>query len=158
VEYDITTPIILAAGGSFNMFGLILSVDATLMDYTETSFENASGLAADYIAQQNKSISNNLRTVVNPNFGIEYTIPKSNVRLRGGYFIQKSPYKDDPTSFDKKYYTGGVGLLLGANLTIELAYLHGSWSTFGDNYDYNVSRTYQDLTVDHFGLSFHYRL
>ncbi len=153
IEYDITSPMVLSVGGSINLMGLILSADVTMEDYSEMKFssENIS------FAEENQAIKTNMRATVNPNFGAEYTFADMGLRLRAGYFYEQSPYKNDPTSYNRKYYTYGAGFLVEDNISIDAAFVMGSWKTIGDNYGYELSRTYQDVTMTKLVLSFSYR-
>ncbi len=157
MEYDITTPFVFSGGGSINIAGVIASADISFTDYTETQFSNASGINVQDIAYLNKSIKEALRSTLNYNLGAEYILTDTGLRLRGGYFIQQSPYKDDPTTFDKKFLTFGLGFLVDDNLSIDFAYMHGWWKDYGDNYGTNLSRTYQEIKVNRFSASFSYR-
>lgn len=153
IEYDITSPMVLSLGGSCNIMGLILSADATITDYTQMSFSSA-----DFsFAEENQAVKTDMRATVNPNFGAEYTFADMGLRLRAGYFYEQSPYKNDPTSYNRKYYTYGAGFLVEDNISIDAAFVMGSWKTIGDNYGYELSRTYQDVTMTKLVLSFSYR-
>lgn len=157
VEYDIITPFELGAGFSFNTAGLIFSTEATLIDYSQMEFSNAAGLSVQYVAGLNKDINELLGSVININAGMEYTIPSFGLRVRGGFILQPSAYKNDPSDFDKKYFTAGIGFLTDQTIGIDIGYAHGWWKTFGDNYSSNVSRTYQDITTDRVMLGMTYR-
>jgi len=98
-----------------------------------------------------------LRSVINYNFGIEYTVPNIGLRLRTGYFVQPSAYQDDPSEFDRKYFTAGFGFLADETVGIDVAYAYGWWKDFGDNYGSNVSRTFQDVTTRQFIVTGIYR-
>ncbi len=157
VQYDIVTPFELGAGFSVNVASLILSGQATIIDYSQLKFDNADGLSTQYIASQNKNIKDLLKSVINYNVGAEYTFPVIGIRLRAGYFVQPSAYQGDPSSFDRQYVTGGIGYLAGGSVAIDLGYAHGWWSTYGDNYGTDLSRTYQDIKNDQLILSMTYR-
>ena len=157
VKYDIVTPFELAGGFSVNLQGLILSGQATMIDYSQTEFRNPDGLSTSYVASINKDIKDLLRAVVNLNAGIEYTIPDVGVRLRGGFIYQPSPYQGDPSQYDRKYFTVGIGFRADQTVGIDVAYAHGWWKNYGDNYGYNVSRTYQDISKDKIMLGMTYR-
>jgi hypothetical protein len=157
VQYDIVTPFEIGAGFSFNLKGLILSAQGTLIDYSQLKFENPDGIDAVTIADLNKSIKNDLTAVVNYNFGAEYTIPTMGLRVRAGYFVQPSAYKGDPATFDKKYFTAGLGFLADETIGLDLAFAHGWYSDIGDNYGSNLSRTTQDIKENHFILTGTYR-
>ncbi len=161
VQYDIVTPFELGAGLSFNIKGLILSADGTLIDYSQLKFDNYSdGTSNDlsqYFTGVNKNIKSNLTAVFNYNLGAEYTLRDLGLRIRAGFFVQPSPYKGDPSSFDKKYFTVGAGILTDETIGLDLAYAHGWYKDIGDNYSSNVSRTEQSITENHFILSGTYR-
>jgi long-subunit fatty acid transport protein len=79
------------------------------------------------------------------------------LRVRAGYLRQPSAYKDDPSSYDRNYVTGGLGFLADEAVDFDIAYAHGWWSDYGDNYGTNVSRTDQKITVDRVIFSTTYR-
>ncbi|MBZ0201373.1 MAG: hypothetical protein K8H86_16005 [Ignavibacteriaceae bacterium] len=158
VEYDITTPFELGAGLSYSLKGLVASAEVTLVDYKQIKFSGAgNGLSSQYIEGINKDVKDFLRAVVNYNAGLEYTIPNIGLRLRAGYFVQRSAYQDDPSEYDKKYITGGIGFLTDETIGIDLSYVHGWWNDFGDNYGSNVSRTFQEITLDNVMMTITYR-
>jgi long-subunit fatty acid transport protein len=157
VKYDIVSPFELGGGLSVNLKGLILSGQATLIDYSQTEFRNPDGLSEQYIASINKDIKDLLRAVVNFNAGLEYTIPDMGLRLRGGFIYQPSPYQGDPSQYDRKYITAGIGFLANNSVGIDVGYAHGWWKDYGDNYGSDVSRTYQDLTKDRLTVDMTYR-
>jgi len=156
-QYDIVTPYELGAGFSINLSSLILSAQATLIDYSQLKFENADGLSDQDVNSINQSIKDNLKSVINFNIGAEYTIPDVGLRLRAGYLRQPDAYQGDPASYDRNYVTGGLGYLIDEAVAIDLAYAHGWWSDYGDNYGSNESRTYQSITDDRVILSTTYR-
>lgn len=156
-KYEIVTPFELGGGLSVNLKGLILSGQATFIDYSQTEFRNPDGLSQQYIASINKSIKDLLRAVVNLNAGLEYTIPDLGLRLRGGFIYQPSPYQGDPSQYNRKYITAGIGFLADKTVGIDVGYAHGWWKDYGDNYGSDVSRTYQDLSKDRLTIDMTYR-
>jgi hypothetical protein len=59
------------------------------------------------------------------------------VVLRGGYQLVPSPYLNDPSSFDQRTVTGGVGVRLDANAMLNIGGSLGTWTSFRDNYYVN---------------------
>lgn len=157
VQYDIVTPFELGAGFSVNLKGLILSGQATLIDYSQMEYKNAKGLSEQYVAGINKDITTTLGSVINLNAGAEYTIPVIGLRLRGGFILQPSAYKNDPSEYDKKYITAGIGFLVDQTVGIDIGFAHGWWKDYGDNYGTNVSRTYQDIKKNRVIMGMTYR-
>ena len=157
VEYEITTPFELGAGFSVNYAGLIFSAQATIIDYTQADFKNVDGLSEQYAQNLNKDIKDQLKSVFNYNLGVEYNVPGLGLRLRGGYFVQPSPYQGDPSTFSRKYLTAGIGFLTNETVGLDFAYAYGWWKDVRDNYGYNVSRTFQDVTTNQFIMTGTYR-
>ena len=157
VKYEITSPYEIAGGASVNLKGLILSGQVTYIDYKEMEFSNGEGISAAYFSDQNKRIKNLMRQVVNYNIGAEYTFPEIGFRVRGGFMLYPSAFEDDPSDFDKKFLTAGIGFLTDGVLGIDIAYAYGWWKDLGDNYDSNVSRTFQEITYHKVMLTTSYR-
>jgi hypothetical protein len=146
IEYDIQTPFELGLGIAYGIAGVSISAQATLIDYTQMEFSD--GLDAVSRNSNNRLISDQFRTVVNYSFGAEYYLPFPKIRVAAGFMMQKSPYKNDGSEFDRKYLTLGAGFIANRYLSFNVAYVHGWWETFGDNYGFNESRTFQDLSRD----------
>jgi len=147
VSYDITTPFELTGAFAANFKGIIISAEANYIDYTQMKFSNGEGLSSSYISEMNRSIKEILTSAFNYNIGFEYTVPTVGLRIRGGFMNQPSPFEGDDFDFAHKYITGGLGFLADGNIGIDVAYAYGWWKDIGDNYDSNVSRTFQDVKV-----------
>jgi hypothetical protein len=155
VEYDISTPYEFSAGVAYNYEDLTLSGDATFIDYTQMEFRNG-GLGVAKETSNNLDIKDLFRSVANFNGGIEYALPMSGISVRGGFMYRPSPFKGDPSEYDKKFVTAGIGFTTNNRISINLAYVHGWWKDFGDNYSSGVSRFYQDINRNNVNLSFVY--
>jgi len=129
-EYNITTPWVFGAGASVILGDLVLAADVEYTDWTQLEFSNAN---ADVIAN-NETIKQIFVGTATLRGGAEYDIHQIGLRLRAGYMLIPSPYRGDPSSFDQKYVTGGIGLVLGETTMLDLAYAHGTWNTFVYSY------------------------
>jgi long-subunit fatty acid transport protein len=129
-RYSINTPWVFGAGASLILRDLVLSVDAEYTDWTQLEFAKAS---PDILAN-NEQIKQILVGTTTLRGGAEYDIHQIGVRLRGGYMYIPSPFRGDPTSFDQKYITAGLGILLGESTMVDVAYAHGMWNTFVYSY------------------------
>ncbi|MBU0560685.1 MAG: hypothetical protein KKG93_14080 [Bacteroidetes bacterium] len=156
IEYDIQTPFELSLGGSYSIAGLTVSGSGTMIDYTQMEFTD--GLTTEKRITNNKQIKDDFTTTFGYNLGLEYEIPYPNIKLRGGFMTIPSPYKADPSEFDKMFLTGGVGFVLSKVLVIDAAYSFGWWETYGDNYGENLSRTFQTINRSDFIVSLTYRM
>ncbi len=152
LEYEISTPAEFSAGISYSRNNLTLSGSATMIDYAKMKFESGSDIGAT--ADKNADIVDMMRSVVNLNGGFEYTLRNNKIALRGGFMLMPSPFKDDPADFDKKFFTAGVGYNFTKSASINFAYVYGWWKDVGDNYGFNVSRTFQDVKFTQFVTSF----
>lgn len=142
-DYEITTPAEFSFGASYAMNNITVSANATIIDYSSAKFKSGFDMIA--IDDKNTDIKSLFRSVVNLNAGVEYVFPSTNLAVRGGFILMRSPFRDDPTEYDKKFLTAGIGLRLTNSITIDGAYAYGWWKDYGDNYGSGLSRTYQDI-------------
>ena len=156
-EYDIKTPYEFTGALAYSINGLTVSGEATYIDYTQTEFGD-DGLDPSFVSSNNKDIKDLFTSVVNYNIGVEYVLPFPQIALRAGFIMQPSAYKDDPSDYDRKYITAGVGITPdNSPFSIDLAYAHGSWKDIGDNYGSGESRTYQDVSRANFIIAVNYK-
>ena len=152
VKYQIKTPTEYSFGASATISLLTVAADLKIMDYTEMQFTD--GFDYSYRADRNREIEDLFTTTLNYHLGAEFRIPMQiPVWCRAGVMYLPSPYANDPSEFDKKYLTIGAGTLIDDTFGIDLAYAHGRWKDFGDNYGSNVSRTFQDINVNNLFLN-----
>ncbi len=151
-EYDVVTPWVFSAGGSITLEQIILSADVDYTDWTQLRFDEAN---SDVIAL-NKDIKTLFRGTANWRVGAEYNVEDAGVRVRGGFMYNTSPYQGDPSTFDQKYITGGLGFLLSEATMMDLAYARGWWKTYRTNYDAS-SLVNEDVSTNNFILTFSYR-
>jgi len=142
-DYEITTPAEFTFGASYILNNLTVSANATMIDYSNAKFKSGFDMIA--IDNKNSDIKDQFRSVVNLNAGVEYIFPSTNLAVRGGFILMRSPFRDDPTEYDKKFLTAGIGIHLTNSITVDGAYAYGWWKDYGDNYGSGLSRTYQDI-------------
>jgi len=131
VEYDVHTPWVFSVGASLILRDLVLSGDLEYTDWTELEFADA---PSDLLAL-NPDFKTQLQGTANLRAGAEYDLRDLGLRLRAGFIFNPSPFKGDPSSFDQKYVTGGLGIQLGESAMLDLGYAHGWWQTYQTNYD-----------------------
>lgn len=130
-SYEIQTPYIFTAGGSIQATDwLLLAGDAELTDWTQMEFNTNN---ADLV-EENRVIRSIFRSTTALRGGAEVTLFDLGIRLRGGIVYNPSPYKNDPSDFDQKYYTAGVGAAIDENVSLNASVAFGMWKTFRDNY------------------------
>lgn len=151
-EYDVASPWVLSAGASVMIRDLVLSGDAQFTDWTQMEFRNAN---PDVLAL-NRTIKDIFRSTINLRGGAEYDIRTAGVRIRGGFIYNPSPFIGDPSDFDQKYVTAGLGFLLSNDTMIDLSYARGWWKTFRTVYS-GSPRVTEDVKTNTFNLTFSYR-
>ena len=156
LEYDVVTPYEFTLGGAFTGNNITLSADVKLIDYTQMEFMNTPMDSGINWAQRNQDIKDSLTTVINIDVGAEYTIPNSALSVRGGFMYAPSAFRNDPSSFNKKYFTLGLGYDATKTISFNVAYAYGWWKDYGDNYSVGLSRTYQDINISNAVLTMKY--
>ena len=130
-NYDVKSPYVLSAGVSVQALDwLLLAGDAEYTDWTEMEFTSDN---LDLI-EENRIIRNLFTATTELKGGVEVTLFDLGVKLRGGYAYIPSPYKDDPSDFDQKYFTLGAGATIDENVGLNASVAIGNWKTFRDNY------------------------
>ena len=135
-DYDYISPLRIGAGASVHLLGLTASASASYADMTQLRFNNGSS-ELDVLNQDAQDM---LRPILSLHFGGEYVIPIIGLSVRAGFGLEPSPYKGDPSSFDTKTISGGLGLLLSKSVLLEAGIQHTTYHTLHTIYD--------DLTVE----------
>lgn len=130
-EYDISTPWVFSGGVSVLLNSFMLSADVEYTDWTQLEFTKGTQDLLSY----NRTIKDLFVGTANINVGGEYELKNIGLRLRAGFMLHPSPYRGDPSSFDQKFVTGGVGIQLSEAAMFDISYAYGFWDTFRDNYD-----------------------
>ncbi|MGB5528788.1 MAG: hypothetical protein WBQ32_02370, partial [Ignavibacteriaceae bacterium] len=156
IKYKIKTPFEYTLGASATISNITVAGDIKIMDYTQMEFTE--GFDYAYRAERQAEIDDLFSAAIDYHFGAEVKIPNLPIFGRAGFMYLQSPYADDPSEFDKKYLTLGGGVLVDNIFGIDLAYAYGWWKDFGDNYGVNVSRTFQDISVNNLILNLSVKL
>ena len=131
-KYDVTTPWVFGASASVIIHeNLVLSAEADYTDWTQTQFSNAT----QDVLNQNPDFATTFQGTVNFRGGAEFEIPRLGVKLRGGFMLNPSIYKGDPSTFNQKYVTGGLGFSLGESSMLDLGYAYGWRNDYRVNYN-----------------------
>lgn len=154
-DYEIKTPYELSFGGSYDFDRVLLSADFKYIDYTQMEFTE--GLTLLERSNINSEIESLYRGVLNCNLGAELDLHEIGVKLRGGFMLMRSPYKDDPSEYDKKYVTGGIGVPLD-QFEFDLGFSYGWWKDYGYQYESASNPVYQDLKSTTIMVTMKYRI
>jgi long-chain fatty acid transport protein len=146
-EDEITLPFSFLGGVAWTPPNFLIAADVRRTDWSQIDFEGR-------LKSDNQFA---YRATTQIHLGAEYVIPRAPVRLRAGFYTEPLPYKllltdtridengDDFLNFDdlsrdlvraevdkdRKYFTAGAGFLLAQELTLDVAYAHGSFERSG---------------------------
>jgi long-subunit fatty acid transport protein len=154
-EYTVNSPWTFGVGGSvYVITPLLLAADIEYTDWTQIKWADNFELE-----KGNTNLQSGFRTTTSLRLGAEYDIPTTDIKVRGGYSLTPSPYKNDPSSFDQKMYTGGVGILLQRNVQLDGAVAFGSFKSYRNQYSFppNTSRTDESISTSLVNFTVSYR-
>ena len=159
--YDIVTPMRIGAGASLHLLGLVASASVSYADMSQLQFTNSD---VDMSAL-NQMAHDSLRKVLSWQLGAEYVIPIAGVSVRAGYSMEPSPYKSDPTAYNTKAISGGLGILLSKSILLEASIRHTTYHTNHSLYnDVNINGSPASANItddaiqrDDIAVTFNYR-
>jgi len=126
-DYKVQTPFTFGAGFSYFFPNGIFAGEFSYTDWSQLKYRDDSPIAGVNKNEANRNIKQTLAGVFSPKFGIEYGVQK--VKLRAGFALEPSPIKDAKSESDRKFFTAGVGLPLGPDAQLDIAYRKGWWKT-----------------------------
>lgn len=147
-SYHVETPWVFGVGGSVILRDLTVSGDAEYADWTQTKFSNAPSA----VLGENATFATRFQGTWNFRGGLQYQFRPIGLVLRGGFIYNPSIFKNDPTSNNQKFVTGGAGIDLGEASTLDFAIAHGWWMSYRVNYD-NTSLVDEKLSTNTFLLT-----
>jgi long-subunit fatty acid transport protein len=129
-EYKISLPFSLGLGIALNFNNLILAGDINYADWTQMEYKRLADMA-----DANRIIKDSYTDALRWHLGAEYLFPGIGTTVRVGYYQNPLPYKSMWIKKDRNYLTAGVGFLIDQVMTLDLAWVHGSWelNDFGIN-------------------------
>jgi long-subunit fatty acid transport protein len=151
-KYNVVTPYVFGLGFGWSYMGFLLSGDFEWIDYTQMEFSNAN----NDVMELNRDIRTDLQSVFNLRLGLEYTIPNIELKLRGGFGLYPSPFKGDPSDYDRNIISFGLGYLVAESLMIDAAYAINSFTTKRVNYD-STSETLEKVKANSLLVSLSFR-
>jgi hypothetical protein len=134
-EYKISLPFSLGIGVALNFNNLILAGDINYADWTQMEYKRLADMA-----EANRMIQDSYTDALRWHLGAEYLFPRIGTTLRVGYYQNPLPYKSIWIKKDRNYFTAGVGFLIDQVMTLDLAWVHGSWET--NDFNINLAEKY----------------
>ncbi len=129
-EYDIKKPFAFASGLIARFDNFTGMADLNYIDWSQLEYGDNPQMEIDY----NSQFKDYYREVLSLKMGAEYVFPALGLSLRGGYFNNPLPFKDIEENGIKTYdaksrqgYSFGIGFLVDQMMTIDIAYVHGSY-------------------------------
>ena len=127
-ESKVQMPWQFRIGGAIHAGPVMLTGGVELIDYSQIQYKTDPP-DDTYLnrSEVNAAIRRNFRSTINPKFGCQFTVPKAEIMLRGGYAIYKSPLKEGTSSYDRKVWSIGIGVPVADQFIFDAAYLSTSW-------------------------------
>ncbi len=119
-DYRFSSPWKLRVGASLHVGPVLLAGDVEMNDYSRIVFKSDPPSGGS-MAETNLDIRRTLRNTLDYAFGGELNVPGTNLVLRGGYGMRKSPYKESGITEDRTFLSAGAGYQLNKNLSLEFA-------------------------------------
>ena len=121
--YRYTMPFWFGLGAMANYRNLTITGDVTYKDYSQLQYKRGQS----DLAYANQLVMKYYKGTSNYHVGAEYVFQPSNISLRAGYDFEPIPFKGYPVSSDPHYLTFGAGFLLEQVISIDLAFITGSY-------------------------------
>ncbi len=152
-DFGVISPWNFGIGASFYPIpDLLLSADIDYSDWSQIEWSQDADLK-----KENITLQSNFKGIISYRVGAEFNVPSTDLRLRGGYSLKPSPYKNDPSSFDQQTISGGAGILLQRNILIDAGVRLGSVKTTINQYADASSRVNQSISTTNVTVTLSYR-
>ena len=136
-KFTIQSPYEITVAASVNLFILTGSAEITYIDYTQMRFSD--GLDVPTRSAINKGIIDDYSPIFNLKAGAEFRLPFTGLSARAGAMYLPSPLKDDPTEYDRKFVTAGLGINSGdGSMEFNVSYVLGFWDETSGEYGPNI--------------------
>jgi long-subunit fatty acid transport protein len=114
-ENEISTPWEFGLGVAWSVPTFLMAADLRYADWSQMKFNDQP--LDDYDETLSVSI------------GGEYILPKAGTKFRAGFSSEPIAFRSFKVVEDRKYYSLGAGFLVGQVMTLDLAWVHGTWKT-----------------------------
>ncbi|MCP4703531.1 MAG: hypothetical protein GY865_02895 [candidate division Zixibacteria bacterium] len=140
-EYDIKKPFVFSGGISAQFNNSTLMADFDYTDWSQLEY-------GDNIAMElyNDDIRSYYKDVLRFRLGGEYVFPRAGLSVRAGYFSDPLPIENNFVDNNRNGITFGLGILVDQVMTIDLAFVHGSYER---NSDFIYARQYDNTDPEY---------
>ncbi len=104
--------------------GAIVAADILYSDWTQTQYSEPPSEDVS-----NEDFIEDYRHTLQLRVGGEYTIPNVGLSIRAGYLFDPLPHTPESKNIDadRQFITVGLGMMMGEVLSLDVAYVRGSW-------------------------------
>ncbi|MGE5810822.1 MAG: hypothetical protein ACM339_04930 [Ignavibacteria bacterium] len=132
-KFSVESPYEFTAAASVNLWFLTGSAEVTYIDYTQMRFTD--GIDIPTKSAIHKKILEEYSQIFNLKAGAEFRLPFTGLSARAGAMYLPSPLKNDPTEFDRKFITLGLGINSGeGSIEFNASYVLGWWDETSGEY------------------------
>ncbi len=152
-DYLIKVPFKFSLGASFSSERFLFAASAEYQDFTQMKYEMPDDRdPRDYtmLLDENAYFTNDFRAVLTYAFGGEINLFQNQLHLRGGYRYVPTPFKNVDKSYDKQYFTAGIGFNIDRTTMLEAAYTLGKWErdkAYSYDWDAPLMETHEAYTT-----------
>ena len=139
-EWDVKKPFVISGGISAQFNNSTLMADFDYTDWSQLEYGDNVNMET-----YNDDIRSYYKDVIRFRFGGEYVFPEAGLSVRAGYFNDPLPIKSGFINQNRSGFTFGFGLLIDQVMTIDLAFVHGSYER---NSDFIYAGEYDDTDPD----------
>jgi long-subunit fatty acid transport protein len=139
-KYKLSHPYKFGLGARLTLPYLILAADLSYTDWSQTEYK----YPPQDVSDLNPYMSDAYRDVLGWHIGAETLVPKAGLKVRLGYYRDPIPYKLKRIKNSRDYLTFGFGFLIGREMTLDVALVHGLWETSSGSLDerYSLNRVF----------------
>lgn len=163
-EYKIQSPWTFTGGGSVHLANFVVSGDLEYNDWSQIKY-NTDPPFTDEVGnplsqgEANDTIREQYRATTRIRVGGEFTVPRTGLSLRAGYFRDPSVFENADSDEDKQFISAGTGFSVDKQVRIDVAYVHGFWKTFNQGLPEtnDIGRYQEDIKVNKLFVSFAFK-
>lgn len=120
--YKIRRPFSFAAGLSLSFAFLLLTADWSYTDWRQMKYT----YPAEFL-RKNPGFRNGYRATTRTRIGLEFPVPRTGLRLRGGYGVDPLAYQCHQIKKDRHYFSLGAGITFTGKVAVDLAFVREEW-------------------------------
>ena len=115
IQEELSVPWEFGFGMALSVPTFLVAADLRYVDWSQLKVDNAT--------------LESYRETFALHIGGEYVLPAMGTKIRAGFTSEPLAYTAASIVEDRRYYTLGAGFLVGQVMTLDLAWVWGSWKT-----------------------------